>query len=110
MHLSIRQSGRLQTETDRLPKSDYPVQPLYNLQQMPSELTPAQQIEALREDLRRHEHLYYVLDAPEVTDAEYDLRMNRLRALESGNPELITPDSPTQRVGGKPRDGFVKTP
>ena len=77
---------------------------------MPSELTPEQQIEALREDLRRHEHLYYVLDAPELTDAEYDLRMNRLRALESGHPELITPDSPTQRVGGKPRDGFVKTP
>ena len=77
---------------------------------MPSELTPEQQIEALRECLRRHEHLYYVLDAPQLTDAEYDLRMNRLRALESGHPELITPDSPTQRVGGKPRDGFVKTP
>jgi DNA ligase (NAD+) len=77
---------------------------------MPSELTPEQQIEALREDLRHHEHLYYVLDAPELTDAEYDLRMNRLRELESDHPELITPDSPTQRVGGKPRDGFVKTP
>jgi DNA ligase (NAD+) len=77
---------------------------------MPSELTPEQQIEALREDLRLHEHLYYVLDRPEISDAEYDLRMNRLRALESGHPELITPDSPTQRVGGKPRDGFVKTP
>jgi DNA ligase (NAD+) len=77
---------------------------------MPSELTPAQQIEALREDLRHHEHLYYVLDAPELTDAGYDARMNRLRALESAHPELITPDSPTQRVGGKPREGFVKTP
>jgi DNA ligase (NAD+) len=77
---------------------------------MPSELTPAQQIEALREDLRHHEHLYYVLDAPELTDAEYDARMNHLRALESAHPSLITPDSPTQRVGGKPREGFVKTP
>jgi DNA ligase (NAD+) len=77
---------------------------------MPSELTPAQQIEALREDLRHHEHLYYVLDAPELSDADYDLRMNRLRALEATHPDLITPDSPTQRVGGKPREGFVKTP
>ena len=77
---------------------------------MPSELTPGQQIEALREELRHHEHLYYVLDAPELTDAGYDLRMNRLRALESAHPGLITPDSPTQRVGGKPREGFVKTP
>jgi DNA ligase (NAD+) len=77
---------------------------------MPSELTPEQQIEALREDLRLHEHLYYVLDAPQLTDAEYDALMNCLRALESEHPELITPDSPTQRVGGKPRDGFVKTP
>src|SRR3984957_3758085 len=67
-------------------------------------------IEALREELRHHEHLYYVLDAPEITDAEYDARMNRLKALEAEHPELITPDSPSQRVGGKPRDGFVKTP
>ena len=67
-------------------------------------------IEALREDLRHHEHLYYVLDAPEISDAEYDSLMNRLKALEAEHPELITPDSPTQRVGGKPREGFVKTP
>jgi len=77
---------------------------------MASKLTPEQKIESLREELRHHEHLYYVMDAPEISDAEYDLRMNRLRALESSHPELITPDSPTQRVGGKPRDGFVKTP
>ena len=69
-----------------------------------------QQIEAVREDLRHHEHLYYVLDAPQIDDAEYDRRMNRLRALESAHPEFIVPDSPTQRVGGKPRDGFVKSP
>jgi DNA ligase (NAD+) len=77
---------------------------------MPSELTPAQQIEALREDLRHHEHLYYVLDAPEIEDSKYDALMNRLRALESAQSEPIPPDSPTQRVGGKPREGFVKTP
>jgi DNA ligase (NAD+) len=77
---------------------------------MANQLPPAQQIEALREDLRHHEHLYYVLDAPELTDAEYDARMNRLKALEAEHPELVTPDSPTQRVGGKPREGFVKTP
>jgi DNA ligase (NAD+) len=77
---------------------------------MASRLSTQQQIEALREDLRRHEHLYYVLDAPEISDAEYDARMNRLKALEAEHPELITPDSPTQRVGGKPREGFVKAP
>jgi DNA ligase (NAD+) len=77
---------------------------------MSSQPTPEQQIQALREELRHHEHLYYVLDAPELTDAEYDVLYNRLRALESAHPELVTPDSPTQRVGGKPRDGFVKTP
>jgi DNA ligase (NAD+) len=58
--------------------------------------------------LRRHEYLYYVLDAPEISDAEYDSLMRRLQALEAQHPELITPDSPTQRVGGKPREGFVK--
>ena len=77
---------------------------------MTSQRTAEQQVEALREELRHHEHLYYVLDAPEISDAEYDLRMNSLRALEAAHPGLITPDSPTQRVGGKPREGFVKTP
>jgi DNA ligase (NAD+) len=77
---------------------------------MASRLSPQQQIEALREEIRHHEHLYYVLDAPEITDAEYDALMNRLKALEAEHPELITSDSPTQRVGGKPREGFVKTP
>jgi DNA ligase (NAD+) len=64
--------------------------------------------EDLRNALRRHEHLYYVLDQPEISDAEYDALMNRLRDLESQHPELVTPDSPTHRVGGKPREGFVK--
>ena len=73
-------------------------------------LSPDQQIQALRDELRHHEHLYYVLDAPEVTDAQYDVLMNRLKALEAEHPDLVTPDSPSQRVGGKPREGFVKTP
>jgi DNA ligase (NAD+) len=67
-----------------------------------------EQIEQLREELRRHEHSYYVLDQPEITDAEYDALMRRLQDLEAQNPSLVTPDSPTQRVGGKPREGFVK--
>lgn len=66
------------------------------------------EVENLREELRRHEHLYYVLDRPEITDAEYDDMLRRLQKLEQQHPELIAPDSPTQRVGGKPREGFVK--
>jgi len=65
-------------------------------------------IEPLRQELRRHEHLYYVLDAPEISDAEYDALMRELQKLEAAHPELVTPDSPTQRVGGQPRDGFTK--
>jgi len=68
----------------------------------------ARKIEKLRDELRRHEHLYYVLDAPEVSDAEYDALMNELKKLEAAHPELITADSPTQRVGGKPAEGFKK--
>src|SRR6202161_3715936 len=68
------------------------------------------EMEELRETLRHHEYLYYVLDQPEITDAEYDVLMRRLQALEAEHPELITADSPTQRVGGKPREGFVKVP
>jgi DNA ligase (NAD+) len=71
---------------------------------------PAVQIEQLSEELRHHEHQYYVLDAPEIADAEYDALMRRLQALETQHPELLTPDSPTQRVGGKPREGFIKVP
>ena len=66
------------------------------------------EIEAAREELRHHEHLYYVMDAPVWTDAQYDARMNELKAMELGHPELVTVDSPTQRVGGKPKDGFAK--
>src|SRR5260370_22553094 len=77
---------------------------------MATALTPDQEIQALRDELRHHEHLYYVLDAPELTDAQYDALMNKLKKLEAEHPELVTPDSPSQRVGGKPREGFVKTP
>ena len=67
-------------------------------------------IESLREKIRRHEYLYYVLDQPEISDAEFDRLMRELKDLEAEHPELITADSPTQRVGGKPREGFVKVP
>ena len=68
----------------------------------------ADEIETLRAGLRRHEHLYYVLDAPEISDAEYDGMLRRLKALEDAHPEFDTPDSPTKRVGGAVREGFVK--
>jgi DNA ligase (NAD+) len=64
------------------------------------------EIEELREKLRYHEYRYYVLDDPEISDAAYDRMMNRLKELETAYPELVTPDSPTVRVGGAPRDGF----
>src|SRR5579863_847473 len=66
----------------------------------------AKEIERLRDEIRRHEHLYYVADDPELSDAAFDRLMERLKALETAHPELLTPDSPTQRVGGAPRDGF----
>ena len=69
---------------------------------------PAKRAEELRKELTRHEHLYYVLDAPEITDAAYDGLMNELKRIEAGHPDLVTPDSPTQRVGGKPAEGFKK--
>jgi len=65
-------------------------------------------IESLREKIRHHEYLYYVLDQPEISDADFDKLMRELKDLEAEHPELLTADSPTQRVGGKPREGFVK--
>src|SRR5579862_5440284 len=65
-------------------------------------------IESLREKIRHHEYLYYVLDQPEISDRDFDKLMQDLKDLEATNPALITADSPTQRVGGKPREGFVK--
>ena len=66
--------------------------------------------ERLRNEIRHHEYLYYVQDQPEISDAEYDALMRQLQALEHAHPELLTPDSPTQRVGGKAREGFRKVP
>ena len=68
----------------------------------------ARQVADLRGQVRRHERLYYVLDEPEISDAEFDALVNRLKQLEAEHPELVTSDSPTQRVGGQPREGFVK--
>jgi DNA ligase (NAD+) len=65
-----------------------------------------QEIEELRDKIRHHDYRYYVLDDPEVSDAVYDRLMNRLKELEAANPKLITPDSPSARVGGTPRAGF----
>ena len=75
---------------------------------MAEKVNISHEIERLRQELRRHEHLYYVLDRPLISDAEYDALMQRLKELESAHPEFITEDSPTQRVGGQPREGFVK--
>src|SRR2546423_4837137 len=68
----------------------------------------AKKIDALSEKIRHHEYLYYVLNNPEISDLDFDKLMQELQRLEADDPKLITPDSPTQRVGGKPREGFVK--
>jgi DNA ligase (NAD+) len=73
---------------------------------MPSGNKAAKEIEALREKIRHHEHLYYVLDDPQVSDSAFDKLMNRLKELEAAHPDLAAPDSPTRRVGGAPREGF----
>ena len=70
------------------------------------EQTTKQRVAALREQINHHNYLYYVLDAPEVPDAEYDRLLRELEQLEAGHPELVTPDSPTQRVGAQPLDAF----
>ena len=67
-----------------------------------------QQIDKLRQDLRRYEYEYHVLDNPTIPDAEYDRLFHQLKALEAEHPELITADSPTQRVGAKPLSGFAQ--
>ena len=66
----------------------------------------AARVAALRETIRRHDHRYYVLDDPEITDHEYDALMRELEALEEEHPGLVTPDSPTQRVGAAPSASF----
>jgi len=70
--------------------------------------SPANEIEKLRNEIRRHEDLYYVLDSPEISDREYDQLLEKLQQLEQDHPELVTPDSPTQRVGGRPAENFAE--
>src|SRR2546425_281093 len=69
-------------------------------------MNPAARVAALRKQIDRHNHLYYVEAKPEVSDREFDRLLEDLQALESQHPELVTPDSPTQRVGGRPIEGF----
>ena len=71
---------------------------------MPSD---AERIEKLRAEIRRHDYLYYVQAAPEISDRQYDRLIDELKALEDKHPDLVTPDSPTQRVGGQPIEGFA---
>ena len=71
-------------------------------------MDPVQEIARLREELARANYEYYVLDAPTMSDYDYDHKLRRLEELESAHPELVTPDSPTQRVGGKAAEGFVE--
>src|SRR2546425_1641175 len=75
---------------------------------MPVPKTIQKEAEKLRADIRHHEHRYYVLSDPEISDFEFDKLMRRLQELEREHPELATPDSPTQRVGGQPADEFPK--
>ncbi len=70
------------------------------------EMEPKREIDRLREEIRRHNYAYYVLDNPTITDSEYDALYRRLEVLEREHPDLITPDSPTQRVGAAPATGF----
>jgi DNA ligase (NAD+) len=74
---------------------------------MPAAKNLQRKLDALRDKIRNHEHRYYVLDSPEITDAEFDRLMDELIELESKHPELITPDSPTQRVGGQVSGQFA---
>ena len=67
---------------------------------------PADRIDALRALIRHHEERYYVHDDPEVSDAEFDALVRELRELETAHPDLVTADSPTQRVSGRPAEGF----
>lgn len=69
-------------------------------------LTPVQRLEELRREIRRHDELYYVGPASEISDRQFDALMRELQALEEAHPELVTPESPTQRVGGRPAEGF----
>lgn len=78
--------------------------------QIPSRSDAKRRVEALREEIREHDHRYYVLDAPTISDAAYDKLMRELVELENAYPELVTPDSPTQRVGAPPSEAFRRIP
>src|SRR6478735_12075376 len=69
-------------------------------------MDPITRLEQLRDEIRRHEDRYYIENDPEITDDEFDALMKALEALEAEHPDLVTPDSPTQRVGGRPIEGF----
>jgi len=71
---------------------------------------PQTEIQKLRKELTHHAYRYYVLDDPEISDAEYDRMFRKLQALEEKFPELVTPDSPTQRVGAAPLEEFETVP
>ena len=72
----------------------------------PKSASISKEIEKLRDEIRHHDELYYVENQPEISDRDYDLLLEKLQKLEEANPELLTPDSPTQRVGGRPAEGF----
>jgi DNA ligase (NAD+) len=71
-----------------------------------SRTSPEERLSWLRREIRRHEDLYYIHDKPEITDAEFDRLLHELEALEAEHPDLVTPDSPTQRVAGRPTESF----
>ncbi|RPJ75533.1 MAG: NAD-dependent DNA ligase LigA, partial [Acidobacteria bacterium] len=73
---------------------------------MTTAVTPAERLADLRARIRHHEERYYVLDDPEISDAEFDALLKELEGLEREHPDLVSPDSPTQRVGGRPVEGF----
>ncbi len=70
-------------------------------------MDPADRIDQLRDEIRRHEDRYYVQNDPEITDDAFDALVKELEALEAEHPDLVTPDSPTQRVGGRAVEGFA---
>jgi DNA ligase (NAD+) len=73
---------------------------------LPKRISIEKAIKDLREEIQRHEDLYYLQDNPQISDREYDALIEKLRELEAKNPQFISPDSPTQRVGGRPAEGF----
>ena len=72
--------------------------------------TPVKRVQTLRDEIRRHDHAYYVLAKPSISDLEYDRLLEELRALETEHPDLLTPDSPTQRIGDQPVEHLVQVP